>query len=241
MGKRNLERFEQIRALASKTTSSDEIAEILNIPARDVRKYLTRYNLPRMRYGARRGEKNHQYQTGRRITLDGYALITPPEGHPTARQRSGRFAGYMSEHRYVMEQKIGRLLEKQEIIDHVDGLTLHNHPDNLRLFSDNTAHLQATITSSIPNWSVAGYQRMCSTYRQRVSLPRVDIHRQRKVAGAVRLRQILLLALQLGTDSPYLLGTTRWLEIAGIDLSQHSTIKPALDALCQQWEWPLLP
>jgi hypothetical protein len=144
----------------------------------------------------------------------------------------------MFEHRYVLEQVLGRPLAIQERVDHVDGLTLHNHPDNLRLFASNADHLKATLTGRVPQWTEAGYENMKLRHRQPEALQRVDIHRQRTEAGATRLRQILLAALRLGTDSPYLSGTQHWLAKAGIDPSSRSTIEHALADLCRQWGWP---
>ena len=41
--------------------------------------------------------------------------------------------GYVREHRLVMENHIGRLLRKDEIVHHIDGNTLNNETDNLEL------------------------------------------------------------------------------------------------------------
>lgn len=38
-------------------------------------------------------------------------------------------------HRRVMEEKIGRLLTKWEIVHHIDGDKHNNHPDNLQLIT----------------------------------------------------------------------------------------------------------
>lgn len=234
----NLQLIAEVRALADGTRSSTEIAEMLGRNPRHIRKILTRHDLPRLHEGAQAADRNHQFRAGRRITLNGYALITPPEGHPTATPRKGRNAGYMFEHRFVLEQKLGRLLERTERVDHVDGLTLHNHPDNLRVFASNADHLRETLSGRVPHWSPEGYRNMLLRHRQPEGLQHVDIHHLRIAAGAVRLRQILLAALQLGTDSPHLSGTQRWTRQARIDMSSRSTIERALAELCQQWGWP---
>jgi len=49
--------------------------------------------------------------------------------------------GRVLEHRLVMENTIGRILESDEQIHHKDGDRLNNHPDNLELLS-NSAHQQ---------------------------------------------------------------------------------------------------
>jgi hypothetical protein len=217
--------------------TSTEIAELLGRDPRHVRKILQKYDLPRLRDGARYGEHNHQFATGRRITLNGYVLVTAPADHPHAKCRPGRQARHMFEHRLAMEQHLGRLLAPTERVDHIDGLTLHNHPSNLRVFDCNAEHLRQTLTGKTPRWSDAGHQNMFLRHRQPEALQRVDTHRQRTEAGATRLRQILLAALKLGTDSPYLLGSQRWLEQAGIALTDRPTIERALDDLCLRWGW----
>lgn len=238
MGKRNTELLAQIRALADGVRTSEEIGAALGVPPRNVRKYLSRYDLPRLREGSRAGADNHQFVAGRRVTLQGYAQVSPPAGHSTAKPRPGRPSTWIFEHRLVLEQKLGRPLLPTERVDHIDGLTLHNSPDNLRLFPSNAQHLRETLAGKAPRWSAAGYQNMLLRHRPGAVLELVDIHHQRTAAGAVRLRQILLLALRLGTDSPYLLGTHRHTTKAGIDLQSRPTIERALVDLCAQWGWP---
>lgn len=241
MNKPNLPLIAKVTELADGSRTSMEIAELVGINPRHARKILLKCDLPRLRVGARRGEDNHEFAGGRRVTLQGYVKITPPEGHATGKPRPGRIAGYMFEHRLVMEQKLGRLLLPIERIDHVDGLTLHNHPDNLRLFSSNAEHLRATLAGKVPRWSEAGYDNMKLRHVPGADLQLVDIHRQRSAAGATRLRQILLAALILGTDSPYLLGTTRHTTKAGIGMTDRSKIERALGELCQRWGWGRTP
>lgn len=235
MPKPNLELIAQVTKLADGTRSSAQIAEQLGRNPRHIRKILLKYDLPRLGEGAQAGHRNHQFVAGRRITKSGYVLISVPLDHPSARFRKGRKTGYMLEHRYVMEQKLGRPLQGSEVVDHVDGLTLHNHPDNLRLFRDNGSHLRETLAGKVPNWSVEGYQNMFLRHRQPEALEPVDSYRLLEEQGVLRMRQILLAALRLGIDSPYLLGTQRWLEKADIDVSSRSKIERALVELCQQW------
>lgn len=234
----NHELIAQVRELSDGIRSSTEIAALLERNPRHIRKLMLKYDMPRRSDGAGQGALNHQFVSGRRISQQGYVLVTPPAGHPTAKRRVGRDSTYMFEHRLVLERALGRPLLDTERVDHLDGLTLHNHPDNLRVFESNAEHLQATLTGQVPHWSTAGHANMRLRHHQPQALIQVDIHRLRTEAGATRLRQILLLALRLGTDSPYLSGTQRWTAQAQIDMSQRSTIERALVALCQQWEWP---
>lgn len=52
--------------------------------------------------------------------------------HPRA-IKAGR---YIAEHRYVLEQKIGRLLEKHEIAHHKNGDKKDNRKANLELLTN---------------------------------------------------------------------------------------------------------
>ena len=134
-----------------------------------------------------------------------------------------------------MEKKIGRELGKLEVVDHIDGLHLHNHPSNLRLFQSNAEHLRATISGHVPNWSQKGIDRMNSSFAQRSESQRIDSYRQRKASGDVRLQQILLAALQLGINSPYLCGTHHHLEKVGIVEFSDSSLQRALDDLHRKY------
>lgn len=235
------ESAKKIFDLSDGVRSSAEIAELVGLSARYVRRLMERYDMPRLGHGAQPDSRNHQFVSGRRITLNGYAQITAPEDHPSARKRSGRNILLILEHRLVVEQHLGRYLLPEERVDHIDGLTLHNAPENLRLFANNAEHLRETLTGRVPRWSDAGFENMKLRHHRDVSLQLVDTHRQRRAAGAVRLRQILLAALSLGIDSPYLLGTTHHTTKAGIDMSSRSTIEHALDDLCRKWTWDQTP
>ena len=61
--------------------------------------------------------------------------------HPQANRH-----GYVREHRFLMEQKLGRYLTRKEVVDHIDGDPSNNDLANLRLFASNGEHLQATLT-----------------------------------------------------------------------------------------------
>ena len=224
-----------ICSLSDGTRSSAQIAEIVGVGRRYVGRIQKKFDLPRLPEGGRPGKDNHRFVCGRRIGRDGYALVTAPSDHPYARQRTNRETKLMAEHRLVLEQKLGRYLLPTEIADHIDGLTLHNAPENLRLFSSNGQHLATTTRGRTKLWSAEGRRNIGARTDRGSEIQRVDSYGQRRKQGDVRLRQILLAALQLVTDSPYLLGTHRHTRKAGIDMSSRSTIERALDDLYERW------
>ena len=215
--------------------SRTEIAAIVGATTKWVGKTQIRLGLPRLSGGARAGARNHQFVSGRRVDPDGYVLVTVPSDHPYARQRTNRGTKLMYEHRFVMEQKLGRYLLPSEVVDHIDGLTLHNSPENLRLFESNAEHLAETISGKEKLMSPSGHEKLRKPRRQIGDYPLVDSYGQRRKSGDVRMRQILLAALKLGADSPYLLGTNHHTKKAGIDLSDRSKIERALADLSSRW------
>jgi hypothetical protein len=228
-------KIEQVVRLSTGELSTTQIAAMIGVRSGYVGKVQRRLGLPRLPDGARPGRNNHQFVSGRRIDLDGYVLVTAPSDHPYARQRTNRQTKLMFEHRLVMEEKLGRYLLPSEVVDHIDGLTLHNAPENLRLFESNGGHLAETISGQRKMMSPAGRQKLRAPRRQIGDHPTVDSYGQRRRAGDVRLRQILLLTLSLGADSPFLSGTIHHTRKAGIDLSDRSMTERALADLSSRW------
>lgn len=71
---------------------------------------------------------------GGRIKQCGYIKLHLPE-HPFADSKD-----YYQEHRYLMEQHIGRLLEPEERVHHKNGIKSDNRLENLMLVSDMAHH-----------------------------------------------------------------------------------------------------
>lgn len=72
-----------------------------------------------------------------------YKLIYMPE-HPNATK-----AGYVREHRLVMERVLGRLLKADEVVDHINRFdTLNNDPSNLRVMQK-VEHDRANVKLNI--------------------------------------------------------------------------------------------
>jgi hypothetical protein len=80
-----------------------------------------------------KGDKNPGWKGGRTVSKEGYAYLRMPE-HPFAQTN-----GYIKEHRYVMEQHLGRYLGRDEIIHHINGIKSDNRIENLEL-TDQRSH-----------------------------------------------------------------------------------------------------
>ena len=80
------------------------------------------------------GSKNHNWKGGRLKHSRGYILLYKPD-HPHTTIKA-----YVFEHRFVMEQQLGRLLTPEERIHHIDGDKTNNKPENLYLYSNISNH-----------------------------------------------------------------------------------------------------
>lgn len=231
-----------VRSVADGDRTRKEISELTGLTRKMVARVLSQNpEIPRRSTGAPAGDRNPMYRDGRQIEPDGYAVVAAPLGHPHARLLPGRKHGTILEHRLLMEQHLGRYLRPTEVVDHIDGLTLHNAPTNLRLFDSNGDHLRETTGGTGRKWSLQGRENIgARTDRGRVIEP-VSTYRLRKERGDVRLRQILLAAFALGIDSPFLSGTKAWLEKAGIAALDRPSLERAWADLSARWEADLLP
>ena len=89
----------------------------------------------RLALAKRIGENNPGWKGGRIIDKKGYALLRSDD-HPRRRNKGHSLrGGYVFEHILVMEAKIGRFLNKDETVHHLNGIRNDNRPENLELWS----------------------------------------------------------------------------------------------------------
>lgn len=130
---------DQIRELADGRRTAQEIGDLLGVGSECVRRRMVRLGIPRLAAKAR-PEHNTFWRGGRTVDKDGYVLVKAP-GHPHCTK-----AGYVREHRLVVEATLGRFLLPSEVVDHIDGDPQNNDPSNLRVFASNAEHLRATLS-----------------------------------------------------------------------------------------------
>lgn len=86
----------------------------------------TKIKIREKRLGKYIGEKSPTWKGGRFKNSSGYILIYSPH-HPHA------INGYVREHRLVVEKKIGRYLENNELVHHKNKVKSDNREENLEI------------------------------------------------------------------------------------------------------------
>lgn len=214
---------ELIEKYSDGNLTQTEIAKLCGISRYSVQRYQKKLSLKkRERSGARRYDSHFGFRYGRSIDRDGYVLIPCGPEHPNVRKLPGRRGGRILEHRIMAEIKLGRLLSNKEVVDHIDGCTLNNHPDNLRVFPSNGAHLKATLTAKIPKWSDEGKQKiMLARWHPDLAIeqfgPKVDSRTPLLKQGEIRLQQIRLCYELFENHGLWLYGTKKYFSQMNID------------------------
>lgn len=137
----------------------EEIGALLGISSKVVNKACKRFGFAMRPRGQKFGEQHKGWKGGRTVDKSGYVLVYKPD-HPHCSA-----SGYVREHRLVMEQKLGRYLEKHEAVHHIDENTSNNSPENLELFDSNGRHLSETRKGKCPDWTPEGREVLAQTVK----------------------------------------------------------------------------
>lgn len=154
---------EQIAELAAQAYTCPEIVEALQLPVKEeqVRRFMHKHRIPLLaNRGAQPGEKNPVWKGGRMTDRAGYIYVRKPD-HPNA-----TYCGYVREHRLVMEQHLGRYLQPEEVVHHINGDRSDNRIENLELFASNGEHLATTLKGCVPEWTEEGRRRIVEGARR---------------------------------------------------------------------------
>ena len=124
------EEFKDYLILEYKDNSISQIAHKLNVTQVAIRKYFKKYNIPfkEKKDTYLRGAKAPNWNGGRHIH-NGYIEIYAPK-HPHKNKRNCIY-----EHQKVMEDYLGRYLEKGEVVHHKDLCKTNNNIENLQLLT----------------------------------------------------------------------------------------------------------
>lgn len=135
-------------------------AELLGVSVSCIERTCKRHNLKTQRSGPRSGALHPDWKGGRML-VGGYWYLWNKD-HPNRTK-----ANYIAEHRYIVEQEIGRYLERNEVVHHINGDSQDNRTENLAVFGSNAEHLRHELTGRIPNWTPQGKANILIAVRQK--------------------------------------------------------------------------
>ena len=124
-----------------------------------VRRSDTKANRVAERFCAMRCKRAYENREGRSVNADGYVTIprkptlaVTPNGDGYTRVNLGPRRGRILEHRYVMEQILGRELLPGENVHHKNGHRDDNRPENLELWV--TRQPKGQLVDDVVEWAV---------------------------------------------------------------------------------------
>lgn len=128
---------EELEQLYRELGSVSAVARHLDVEVKTAHYRMRTLNIPILGTGYKRKpnttgprfrEQSPNWKGGRHLDSKGYVHVYAPD-HPAHMSK-----GYVFEHRLVMEKKLGRLLEPNENVHHLNGIRDDNRPENLELW-----------------------------------------------------------------------------------------------------------
>ena len=160
---RNPERVVTVYELARDGYFSHEIAEMLGTTPKAVQKIYRRYNFPNLyNFCPPRLEERPNYKNGCKTDRSGHIYKICPN-HPYG----SKYGSYVPLHRLVMEEHLGRYLNPEEVVHHIDGNPANNNIENLELFANNAEHLAQTLKGKCPKWTEQRIEKIKNRRKKR--------------------------------------------------------------------------
>ena len=155
-----------------------QVGEKLGCLGAQISKLCRRHQIQTQRRGPRGGPAHPDWKGGVHVDRQGYVFVYAP-WHP----RKKKYGNYVLLSRLLMEQKIGRLLRREEVVHHINDDRGDNRIENLQLFSTNADHLRETLKGKRPKWTPAGRRRTLE------GLERWRKNQKKKASGGHQPRQ----------------------------------------------------
>lgn len=163
---------EKIRQWISEGRTQQSIAQELaattdpRVTPKLIYKVCKKHGIKCQRTGPRAAEGHPEWKGGRIVSKLGYLKVYCPD-HPTCARVNGlrlakanggyyRKQRYVWEHRLVAERQLGRYLNPNEVVHHVNGNKQDNRPENLIVFQSNADHLAHDLRGKCPKWTEDG-------------------------------------------------------------------------------------